>query len=96
MRGADLLVEQLIAEGVEIVFGLPGIQIMAVFDALHARSSSIAVLHTRHEQGCGYMAYGYAKATGRLGVVRFEMSRRVSSRPRSGPCGGGPPGRTAR
>src|SRR5262245_1465948 len=68
-RGADLLVDQLVEEGIEVLFGLPGIQLMSLFDALHARRDVVSVVHTRHEQDCAFMAYGYAKATGRVGVV---------------------------
>ena len=64
--GARALVEQLEVLGVEVVFGLPGVHNLAIFDAL--RSSSIRTIVTRHEQGAAYAADGYARATGKLGV----------------------------
>lgn len=64
--GADALVAELEALGVEVVFGIPGVHNLAVFDAL--RRSSIRTVVVRHEQTAGYAADGYARATGRLGV----------------------------
>jgi acetolactate synthase-1/2/3 large subunit len=52
---------------VEVVFGLPGVQLDWFFDAL-AEDATIRVVHTRHEQATAYMADGYARATGRVGV----------------------------
>ena len=66
-RGADLLVDSMVAHDVEVVFGLPGLQLDPVFDALHERSEHIRVIHTRHEQAASYMADGYARATGKTG-----------------------------
>jgi acetolactate synthase-1/2/3 large subunit len=63
---ADVIVQTLIAHGVDTVFGLPGVQTYPLFDAL-ARAN-IATIGARHEQGAGYMAFGYAQATGRTGV----------------------------
>ena len=62
------IVEQLIANGVDTVFGLPGAQMYGLFDALQQRSDRIRTYGARHEQGCGYMAFGYARSTGRPGV----------------------------
>jgi acetolactate synthase-1/2/3 large subunit len=64
--GGDALVTGLLAHGVDTVFGLPGAQIYGLFDALHR--SSIRLISARHEQGCGYMSFGYARATGRPSV----------------------------
>src|ERR671919_1379265 len=64
--GADAAVEQLEAFGVEVVFGIPGVHNLALFDAL--RRSSIRTIVVRHEQTAGYAADGYARATGKLGV----------------------------
>lgn len=63
---ADVIVQTLIAHGVDTVFGLPGVQTYPLFDAL-ARAN-IRTVGARHEQGAGYMAFGYAQATGRTGV----------------------------
>lgn len=67
MTGADAIVKSLKKHGVETVFGLPGGQLDHLFDALH-RDGSMQVIHSRHEQGVAYMAYGYAKSTGNVGV----------------------------
>ena len=69
MNGAQVLVAQLALEGVDTVFALPGVQIMSIFDALHGAQEHIRLIQTRHEQATTYMAYGYAKATGRVGVA---------------------------
>ena len=69
MTGAQALVGQLIAEGVDTVFALPGVQIMAAFDAFHERRQDVRLVHVRHEQATTYMADGYARATGKVGVA---------------------------
>jgi len=66
--GGMALVEALIANGVDTVFGLPGAQMYALFDALQQRAEQIRTIGARHEQACGYMAFGYARSTGRPGV----------------------------
>src|SRR5215469_8286736 len=68
MTGGMAIVEALIANEVDRVFGLPGAQLYALFDALAQRSDVIATIGARHEQACGYMAFGYARSTGRPGV----------------------------
>ena len=68
MTGGQALVQTLKAEGVDTIFGLPGIQLDWAFDALHAEREAIRVVHTRHEQAAGYMADGFARTTGRPGV----------------------------
>jgi acetolactate synthase-1/2/3 large subunit len=68
MTGAMAIVEQLIANGVDKVFGLPGAQIYSLFDALQQRADRVRTYGARHEQACGYMAFGYARSTGRPGV----------------------------
>ncbi len=66
-KGAEILRDTLIKEGVEIMFGIPGGVLIPVFDALD--ESPIRVILTRHEQGAAHMADGYARATGKLGVA---------------------------
>ncbi len=66
-NGADLLVEGLHGHGVRVVFGLPGVQLDAAFDALARRADRVRVYQTRHEQATSYMADGYARASGELG-----------------------------
>ena len=69
MSGAQALVRQLGSEGVDTVLALPGVQIMDAFDALYEARHDIRLVHTRHEQATTYMAHGYAKVTGRVGVA---------------------------
>ena len=69
VTGAQALVRQLIAEGVDTTFALPGVQIMAAFDAFYEYRDDIRLVHVRHEQATTYMADGYAKATGKVGVA---------------------------
>ena len=66
--GGDWVVEALRTEGVRHVFGLPGIHNLAIYDAL-VRQSEITHILSRHEQGAAFMADGYARASGRPGVV---------------------------
>ena len=68
MTGGQALVQSLKVEGIETIFGLPGIQLDFAFDALWEERDAIRVLHTRHEQACSYMADGYARTTGRIGT----------------------------
>ena len=66
MTGAQALIKSLEKEGVEVMFGYPGGQIMPTYDVL--LDSSILHILTRHEQGAAHAADGYARATGRVGV----------------------------
>jgi len=66
--GGEWVVAALQAEGVRHVFGLPGIHNLAIYDAL-LRQSDIVHILSRHEQGAAFMADGYARASGRPGVV---------------------------
>jgi acetolactate synthase I/II/III large subunit len=68
MTTGDAIVESLIAHGVDTVFGIPGAHMYDFNDALARRGDAIRFITTRHEQGAAYMAYGYAKSTGRVGV----------------------------
>ncbi len=68
MSGAEALVALLVRDGVKVVFGLPGVQIMDAIDAIY-RDKSIRWISTRHEQTAAYMAYGYAVSTGKIGVA---------------------------
>jgi pyruvate dehydrogenase (quinone) len=65
---ADLLVERLIAWGVDTIFGFPGDGIDGLFEALRTRQKAIAFVQVRHEEAAAFAACGYAKYTGRLGV----------------------------
>jgi len=68
ISGADAIVESLIANDVDTVFGLPGGQLDHLFDAIYRAGDKLRVFHTRHEQGAAYMAFGYAQTTGKEGV----------------------------
>ena len=72
--GGEAIVDTLIANGIDQVFGLPGVQLDPIFAAFYDRQDKIKVVHSRHEQGCTYMAYGYAQSTGKTGVS-FFLSR---------------------
>lgn len=69
MNGAQALVRSLVAEGIDTVFAVPGWQMMQAFDALYEARDSIRTVHARHEQATTFMADGYAKATGKVGVA---------------------------
>jgi acetolactate synthase-1/2/3 large subunit len=66
-RGADIVIDVLLKEGVDTVFGLPGGAIMEVYDALY--DAPLTNVLARHEQAAAHMADGYARATGKVGVV---------------------------
>ncbi|MEX2672424.1 MAG: biosynthetic-type acetolactate synthase large subunit [Phycisphaeraceae bacterium] len=68
MKGAEIFHEQMREHGVDVMFGYPGGAILPVFDAIH-ESKHFKFILTRHEQGAGHMAEGYARATGKPGVV---------------------------
>ncbi|MDD5568235.1 MAG: biosynthetic-type acetolactate synthase large subunit [Candidatus Omnitrophica bacterium] len=67
MKGSEILLEALKREGVELVFGYPGGQILPTFDALYKYEGFKFIL-TRHEQGAAHAADGYARVTGKVGV----------------------------
>ena len=68
IRGADIVVQSLIAEQAEIIFGYPGGAIMPVYDALYDYHEQIKHVLTRHEQGAIHAAQGYARVSGKVGV----------------------------
>ncbi len=68
VSGGRAIVDALIANGVDTVFGLPGAQTYPLFDALALSTDQIRTYSARHEQASGYMAFGYARSTGRPGV----------------------------
>ena len=65
---ADLLVDRLLAWGVDTIFGLPGDGVNGIFEALRQRQDRIRFIQVRHEEAAAFAAVGYAKYTGRLGV----------------------------
>ena len=72
LTGAEIFIECLKREGVKTIFALPGGVVLKIFDMLH-QQKDIEVVLTRHEQGAGHMAEGYAKATGKAGVVSCDF-----------------------
>ena len=68
ISGADIIVECLIEEGVDTVFGYPGGQVIPLYDALYRNKGRIRHILTAHEQGASHAADGYARSTGRPGV----------------------------
>ncbi len=68
MNAADILIETIHDWGVEVVFGIPGDGINGIMEALRTRSDRIRFVQVRHEEAAAFMACGYAKFTGKLGV----------------------------
>jgi len=68
MNASDMLVERLIAWGVDTIFGLPGDGINGVFESLRQNKDRIRFIHVRHEEAAAFAACAYAKFTGRIGV----------------------------
>jgi acetolactate synthase-1/2/3 large subunit len=68
MTGGGALVEMLCRHGVDTLFALPGVQNDALFVALYDAGDKIRVIHPRHEQAAAYMAFGYARASGKVGA----------------------------
>src|SRR4029450_9736178 len=68
MLGADAILRSLEAEGVDVMFGIPGGAILPTYDAI-ARGTSVRHILPRPEQGAGHMAEGYARASGKVGVA---------------------------
>ena len=69
LTGADAVVKALLAEGVNTIFGYPGGAIMPVYDSLYHYQDELKHILTRHEQGAIHAAQGYARASGKVGVV---------------------------
>lgn len=69
LSGSDILVKTLIEQGCETVFGYPGGQILNVYDSLYKYQNEINHVLTAHEQGAAHAADGYARTTGKVGVV---------------------------
>ncbi|HPZ00091.1 MAG TPA: biosynthetic-type acetolactate synthase large subunit [Clostridiales bacterium] len=69
LSGSDILVETLIEQGVDTVFGYPGGQVINIYDSLYTHQDKIHHVLTAHEQGAAHAADGYARTTGKVGVV---------------------------
>ena len=68
MTGGAAIVKSLRQNGVDVMFGIPGVQLDHFFNALHDEGNSIRFIQNRHEQGGGYMAFGYAASSGKVGT----------------------------
>ncbi|MDZ4730477.1 MAG: thiamine pyrophosphate-binding protein [Xanthomonadales bacterium] len=68
MKGGKALMDSVLNHGVDTIFGIPGGQTYELFDALYAKGDDINLITTRSEQGAAYMAFGYARSTGKVGV----------------------------
>lgn len=69
IRGAEIIVKTLIDEGVDTIFGYPGGSVIQVFDALYDYRDKLKLVRTSHEQGAAHAADGYARSTGKVGLV---------------------------
>ena len=69
LNGSEILVNVLLEQGVDTVFGYPGGAVLNIYDALYKYSDKITHYMTAHEQGASHAADGYARATGKTGVV---------------------------
>jgi len=68
-KGAKIIIDCLLEQGVEYVFGYPGGTILDIFDELYKASDKLPLILTSHEQGAAHAADGYARASGKVGVV---------------------------
>ena len=68
LTGAEILIECLKEQGVDIIFGFPGGSVLNIYDALYNAKNDIKHILTSHEQGASHAADGYARATGKVGV----------------------------
>lgn len=68
MTGAEIVIQSLIDQGVEVIFGYPGGAVLPIYDELFKQQDKIKHVLCRHEQGCAHAAEGYARSTGKVGV----------------------------
>lgn len=68
MKGGRAIVDSVLGHGVDTIFGIPGGQTYELFDALYGRDNEVSLITSRSEQGAAYMAFGYARSTGKVGV----------------------------
>ena len=68
MTGAEAIIKSVRQYDIDTIFGLPGGQTYHLFDAIYNEGDAIRIINSRHEQGVAYMAYGYARSTGKVGV----------------------------
>ena len=68
MTGAEMVIQALVEQGVEVIFGYPGGAVLPIYDEIFKNSDKITHVLCRHEQGCAHAAEGYARATGKVGA----------------------------
>jgi acetolactate synthase-1/2/3 large subunit len=68
MTGAEIVIQALIDQGVEVIFGYPGGAVLPIYDEIFKNQDKIRHILCRHEQGCAHAAEGYARSTGKVGV----------------------------
>lgn len=68
MKGGRAIVDSVLSHGVDTIFGIPGGQTYELFDALYGRDNEVSLITSRSEQGAAYMAFGYARSTGKVGT----------------------------
>ena len=74
--GADLLIQSLMDNDVDVLFGYPGGAVLPIFDSLYEMNPSFKNYLCRHEQGLIHAAEGYARVTGKTGVVLATSDRK--------------------
>ena len=89
LTGGEAMVEALIENGIDTVFGIPGIQLDPLYDAFHAKRNQVRMIHTRHEQGAAFMAMGYAQSSDRTGCFRGRARARLAEQHGRGVHGSG-------
>jgi acetolactate synthase-1/2/3 large subunit len=77
ISGSEAVLKAFLAEGVETVFGYPGGAIMPIYDALYDYQEQLNHILVRHEQGAIHAAQGYARASGRPGIVLRPAGREL-------------------
>ena len=73
LTGSQIVIECLKEQGVDTVFGYPGGSILNIYDELYKHSDEITHILTSHEQGASHAADGYARATGKVGVLQRHI-----------------------
>ncbi len=69
LSGGEVVAQTLVANGIDTLFGIPGVQLDPIFAGLHDVQDKLRIIHARHEQGVALMAFGYAHASRKTGVL---------------------------
>ena len=69
LNGSQILIEALLEQGADTIFGYPGGAVLNIYDELYKNSDRITHIMSAHEQGAAHAADGFARATGKVGVV---------------------------